>query len=597
MTIFFKGLSATWRASLATVVTLSVSATVLGILLSVAMGDGSESEGQGLASSFSIITGISAILAARGIQMHSYGLRGNLIALLRDIGFSWNRIRFLALAEAFVLVLASFPLSLIMGWALAPAVGVYLRSVGVLHPHESASLTASGAAAALVAMLLIGTVCSFLAMRTFRRHESKAAKSAEATAGRVRRFLGNAGPATLLAGIAVLWTAAGYVISGIGLAFFGALLSFVVLPWVLARLLPGLAAFVANRLRPKHSVLHTALRWRASSKSIGVTYGALICILGGTIFGAHFYIADSAARNSWLSLLEGSAVAVTGGALALDADADTVTLTHVHGEVVPESSQDNVWMTSADAFRLLGPRIVAGDINASTEGIVVTHSIAKSYGIQLGDPGIVTNDGDRLPVTAFVELPNTVGSYFVVADRLPAELRTTGQRTTIVFPGGRPAETGAAAPGPVFSPAATWVSNIPAGQIVSNSGGAGISEAALLMAAPVLLGFTLMLSSRIISKDGHASSYAVLASLGASRSVRRKLAVTESILEVLLPGAVAGAIAVCVMLWADRLVIAGLGAQPSMVSVAAIPGVLLVLLCLADVATELIGRRSRSARN
>lgn len=600
MITFFKGITASWRASLATVVTLAVSATVLGLLLSIAFGgaggtdDGSE--GQGLASSFSVITGVSAIMATRGIQMHSYGLRENLIGLLRDTGFSWNRIRFLAMAESWLLVLVSFPLSLILGWVLAPAVGAYLRSVGVLHPHESASITVTGAAAALLTMFLISTVCSFLAIRSFSRREAKTAKSAEAAPGRTRRFLGVAAPVTLLAGTAVLWSAAGFVVSGVGLAFFGALLSFIVLPWVLAHLLPGLGTVIGKQLKSTRPILHTVLRRRASSRSVGVTYGAMICILGGTIFGAHFYIADSAARNSWLSLLEGSAVSVTDGAPAANVTttADTVTLNHVEGEVVSEGSRENVWLTADDASRLLGPRVVAGSLSTSTEGVAVTHSTAQGYGIQLGDLSIVTRSGSRLPVTAFIEIPDTVGSYFVVSEEAPAELTVTGARTMIALAGEQ--EHSTARDGTGFSPAAAWVAGIPAGQIVSNSGGAGVSEAALLMAAPVLLGFTLMLSSRIITNDSQRSSRLVLASLGASRTIRRKMAVTESIAEVLVPGAAAGAMAVCVMLWADRLVIAGLGAGPALLSVVAIPCSLLMLLCLVDVAVQLVEpRRSHAA--
>ena len=73
MIIFFKGTLASWRSNTAIVITLTISATVLAILLSIALGEGDgDSEGKGLASSFSIITGLSAILAARGIQIHSY---------------------------------------------------------------------------------------------------------------------------------------------------------------------------------------------------------------------------------------------------------------------------------------------------------------------------------------------------------------------------------------------------------------------------------------------------------------------------------------------------------------------------------------------
>ena len=100
-----------------------------------------------------------------------------------------------------------------------------------------------------------------------------------------------------------------------------------------------------------------------------------------------------------------------------------------------------------------------------------------------------------------------------------------------------------------------------------------------------------MLSSRIITKDSQRSSTLVLASLGACRTMRRKMALTESIVEALVPGAAAGAVAACVMLWADRLVIAGLGAHPALVSVAAIPGSLLLLLNVLDAAVQLVGPR------
>lgn len=42
MIIFFKGSLASWRSNIATVVTLSISATVLAILLSIAFGGGDD---------------------------------------------------------------------------------------------------------------------------------------------------------------------------------------------------------------------------------------------------------------------------------------------------------------------------------------------------------------------------------------------------------------------------------------------------------------------------------------------------------------------------------------------------------------------------
>src|SRR5699024_1262212 len=130
------------------------------------------------ASSFSIITGLSAIFAARGIQIHSYGLREPLIALLRAVGFSWNRITLLALAESALLAALSFPASLIVGWALAPIIGSYLRSVDLLHSSETVWLITPGAFGSLVTNLRISLFCSFAALRSLDKRDKAISTSA-----------------------------------------------------------------------------------------------------------------------------------------------------------------------------------------------------------------------------------------------------------------------------------------------------------------------------------------------------------------------------------------------------------------------------------
>ena len=302
MITFFKGTLASWRSNAATVITLTISATVLAILLSIALGEGDgDSEGKGLASSFSIITGLSAILAARGIQIHSYGLREPLIALLRAVGFSWNRITLLALAESALLAVLSFPASLIVGWALAPIIGSYLRSVDLLHPSETAALSAPGAFGSLFTILGISLFCSFAALRSLKKRDKVMSTSAAEKTGTALRIPSIAALALAFLVILVLWGASGFSSSGIGLAFLGTILLFIALPWLLSRVIPETASLFSRHVGERHVILHSALRRRSVSTSVGVTYGVMLCILGGTVFGGHYFVADSAARNSWTS--------------------------------------------------------------------------------------------------------------------------------------------------------------------------------------------------------------------------------------------------------------------------------------------------------
>lgn len=269
----------------------------------------------------------------------------------------------------------------------------------------------------------------------------------------------------------------------------------------------------------------------------------------------------------------------------------TVTLHQVVGEVVTDGPEDNVWTTPQEGSLLLKERVVAGSITKDGPSVLVTETMATARDIEVGDETLISVDGSPLEVSATVNLPETLGSFLVLSTEEPDKVMRTERQVVI--------SSEEAAPNPdqenttegSYVSAKTWVEQLPAGKVVSNSGGSGVSEAALLMAAPVLLGFTLMVSSRIAANDGRARSYAVLASLGASRGTRRQLALTESFLEVVVPGALAVTIGAAVLLWADRLALFGLGAGPSAMSVLGVPTVLLVVLIAVDALFELSARR------
>ncbi len=594
MIVFFKGILASWRSNIATVVTLTISATVLAILLSIALGNGEAgSEGKGLASSFSIITGISAILAARGIQIHSYSLRGPLVNLLRAVGFSWNRITLLAFAESSLLAISAFPLSLVLGWALAPVVGLYLRSVGLLNPSESAALNTPGAFGSLLAILGISLVCSFAAIRSLRRREAKESKSFVGKNKAEPRALRTASLVLVSLAVLTIWGASGFSVSGIGLAALGTIILFISSPWLLSRVAPGTASFLSLHIGKRHVILHSALRIRSASRSVGVTCGVIICILGGTIFGGHYFVADSAARNSWKSLLGDSMVAESDDPLPPGTSEHEVTvLNQVVGEVVAYGPEDNVWTTPREGSALLGERVVDGSITEHEPSVLVTETMATALEIEVGDETLVAADGSLLEVSAVINLPDTLGSFVVLSDEEPEKVTSTGHKVVIAPEESEPDQAGTT--NDTFISAISWVEQIPAGKVVSNSGGSGVSEAALLMAAPVLLGFTLMVSSRIASNDSQKRSYEVLASLGASRESRHLLALMESVLEVLLPGALAAVIASALLLWANRLALSGLGAGPDAMSVISVPVLLLVVVIVADALFE-FSTRHRSA--
>ena len=597
MITFFKGTLASWRSNTATVITLTISATVLAILLSIALGEGDgDSEGKGLASSFSIITGLSAILAARGIQIHSYGLREPLIALLRAVGFSWNRITLLALAESALLATLSFPASLIVGWALAPIIGSYLRSVDLLHPSETAALSAPGAFGSLFTILGISLVCSFAALRSLKKRDKAMSTSAAEKTGTALRIPSIAALALAFLVILVLWGASGFSSSGIGLAFLGTILLFIALPWLLSRGIPEAASLFSRHVGERHVILHSALRCRSASTSVGVTYGVMLCILGGTVFGGHYFVADSAARNSWTSLLGDSKVAVSDGPLPEGTSEHDVTiLNQVIGEVVTDRPEDNVWTTPQEGSILFEDRVVDGSIEKDDPGVLITETMADASGIEVGDETLVSVDGSPLDVSAIINLPDTLGSFVVLSNQEPEKVTSTGHKVVIAPEGTAPGSDQESATNDSYISAESWVEQIPDGKVVSNSGGSGVSEAALLMAAPVLLGFTLMVSSRVVANDSQARSYEVLTSLGASRKSRHQLALMESVLEVVLPGALASVIGVAVLLWATRLAISGLGAGPSVMGVIGVPAILLVVLTIVDALFEVSARRRSTA--
>lgn len=593
MIIFFKGSLASWRSNIATVVTLSISATVLAILLSIAFGGGDDgTEGKGLASSFSIITWVSAILAARGMQIHSYSLREPLVTLLRAVGFSWNRITLLALAESTLLAIASFPLSLILGWAFAPIVGSYLRSVDLLNPSESAALNTSGAFGSLFAILGISLICSFIAIRSLRRRDTVASKSADGKNRVTLQVLKIAALVLVFFMVLAAWGASGFSGSGIGLAYLGTILLFIALPWMLSRVIPKATSILSHYVGKRHVVLHSALRLRSTSRSVGVTYGVIICILGGTVFGGHYFVADSAARNSWTSLLGDSMVAESDGLLPGDTSEREVTiLNQVIGEVVTDSPEDNVWMTPQEGSILFGDRVVDGSIEKDEPSVLVTETMANSAGIEVGDETLVSVDGSLLEVSAIISLPDTLGSFILLSAEDPEKVTSTGHKV-VIAPGDTVSGSGGeSATNDSYISAESWVEQIPDGEVVSNSGGSGVSEAALLMAAPVLLGFTLMVSSRVVANDSQARSYAVLSSLGASRKTRRQLSLMESVLEVVLPGVFTAVIGSAALLWAIRLAISDLGAGPSAMGVIGVPAILLIIAIVVDALFELSARR------
>lgn len=587
MIAFLKGIHASWRANTATIVTLLASTVTLSILLSIAIGDGGSSEGKGLASSFSVITGTSAIFAIRGIQAHSYSLRGPLIDLLRAIGVGWKRLHILALGEACLLVALTWPLSVLIAWPLAPVVGAYLRNVNLLLPHETAQVNTQGALAAFLILLVISCVCSVTSIHTFRRQERQDSTSFEGRRKSKRKLFAVAANVALLFGVVALWYSAGFTYEGIGQAFFGAILFLAALPWLLVHIMPRAYGALAARLSTRFAVLQTQLRKRGSSRSIGVTYGAIICVLGGTIFGGYYLVSDSTARSSWTTLLGDTYIdAVTGDESNNIRDGRGIYLHEIAGNVTSSDDAENfVWTTPNSARSLLETRLAGGQLDGASEGVAVTRFTADSLGVEVGDETLVEVDGSALQIVAIVEVPNTFGSYFVASDHEPDNTTQLNQATRIV-----PSDAGPQSP--IRVSASTWIDQIPSGAAVSNSGGYGVAEAPLLMGAPILLGLTLMLSSRIVTLDNQRTDDQVLRVMGASRTTRCRLALTESVLDVYIPAAIGGLIAIGVVLWADRMMMSALGAFPDLVSVIALPGALWLTVSLVDGAAELLGGRN-----
>src|SRR5699024_5858642 len=246
--------------------------------------------------------------------------------LLRAVGFSWNRITLLALAESALLAALSFPVSLIVGWALAPIIGSYLRSVDLLHPSETAALSAPGAFGSLFTILGISLFCSFAALRSLKKRDKVMSTSAAEKTGTALRIPSIAALVLAFLVILALWAASGFSSSGIGLAFLGTILLFIALPWLLSRVIPETASLFSRHVGLRHAVLHAGLRPRSASRSGGVAVGVMLFILGGRVFRGHYFGADSAARDSWTALLGDTKVAVADGPLAEGTSEHDVTI-------------------------------------------------------------------------------------------------------------------------------------------------------------------------------------------------------------------------------------------------------------------------------
>lgn len=592
-----------WRSEIATWIILVMASVALTVLSLIARALRDDPEAASLGGSFTVIVAISAVLAARGVIQHGLRVRREYFDLLRSVGASWRALAGLCALESLCVALFAFVPGALVAILGFPAVVRYLQQIGIGSVGTQATMSTESYLQALAFPLAeiaaVATLSAYLAVSALRRADRPISGRSLRSAfrGRMGYVLAHS---SFIAGLA-LFAVGRFSPQGFGLALLGLIGLLIGASAVVNSVFHHVARLPLVARRKGFLRLRIVLAGYSARSGSGTVLGVTMAMLSVTLIGGHFITTDSAVRDHWHHLFPNHHVVTQAPAtLARECGGDACTrLQPVTGDVFDGFSKTvpSISLDASDARELLSRSVLEGTLDGKNQGVVVTALAASSDpGLQVGASSRVTDpsSGDPLPIVAIVEFPETLGSFYIVSDSIPPDLTNQGGPLLLFTADAQRALTAT----PEAISVDDWIQSYPSGKVVSNSGGSGVMEAALLVAAPLGIGLALAFSARIISSTSVRRESQLLIRVGARSTSIWRLRILRALVESALPAVAAGVLGVVSITWIEGGALAMLGASSKVsmpLVVIALSGALLALAL--DLFAAIVGEPRPSGRD
>lgn len=553
-------------------------APVTALVLTALSAQGS-SGAEVFAGSVGIVAMASAI-AGLGSTVDAWvRSRRRLTDVLDTIGCRRWRIWAVLAAEGAVAALIGGMLSVLIAAALSPVWGGYLRRLRIADIQLDGDAVLLTIPIALVLALVVQQV-SLVRVFVNVLRDTAPRDTARPYRSRVRRVLRWLGMGLTTAVCAGLWLLSGTTQAGLAVGMLAGVLSlFLIGPWT--RACYAASEMLLRRIRPRGILF--ALRFAsgqavAMGRSAGVV-GVTLAVFGGGFIVGHYVVSDATVRQKWTQAVgsDNRVQEVTGKALPPPAAKSGL------------SWMGTVQVTSNSTVLLLPPTQAARVSRPSggtgwTPGQIVASKVAYPDGLNppsarldaaVAALQLKTHAGLDSATVPAVAVPATFGSFMYVC-RTDGCGEVGAPLSWLLLIGDERSLTNAVpagdAAGPVMT-AQTWADSLPSKGLVSQSGGAGVEEAALISAVPILLGLALVFNHTLAAELREAEQRRRTRILGAGPRWRVLVTSSNAVLMVVAPGILVMLIAVALLRWADHLAFAALGAPPTWAAALACGGI------------------------
>lgn len=589
---------------------LIVGGVVLATLatFAVSLGDGGD---VGSLVTMGAIAVACAFVVLRAVTRHAVGERWAMARRLRIVGMSGRRLRVFLLTETAAVAAAATALSVVLARYLAvPLLTPYLAGLGVVPAGTPATWRVGAVLATGAGTVLVALLGSFGATRALTRAEP-AANTPPARASRshrVMRLLALVAAAGVGLGILRAVAATDSDESAFLLGLMAAICLVIVLSAVWDPLVRGTWR-IGRRLRRAPAAVPSLLshRWRERQHQTTLVTATAIATVAVVYLGGYPAATDAIARDRLDTVLAGRTVAVSdrhqtrADTQALLANADGVVIADGQAVVqVAGATVDSYAPVWEQPITLLGGSDVErwltslGASDGGSPGVVLTRQEALRSGLGPGDALTLSAlDGDLIAVSVVdvVAIPSTFGDYLVTD---PAAADLVAGAPTLLLDSAHDAPRGW-----TEQPAHDWISSLPAGAAVSNSGGSGTLETPLLVGAPLALCLTLALAATVTTVTARRPDLRALMLLGITPRQRNAAVVRAVTADTLLAGVVAAALTLTLLTvvlrpYADATAISAV-VPWSQLGLTVVPGAFWVGCAVAAVATATRTATTREA--
>lgn len=567
-----------WALRAVVAIALGFCLVPFAVMALTAVGaQGADSGIQVFAGSVGIIAACSAFIGIQSAMESSVRGRLSLVSTLDDIGSPPFRTLVLLMMESLLVSALGSSIAFAVAAVSQPLWSGYMSSLNLASVKLELDsmfgaliITFAGA----IAVTQLSLQRSFVKMYSAIRGRSPGG----AKKHRARRFLALGLRTILLVAVVTLWALAGRNSAGYVIGLVGAIALVPALPFVLTTIYEMLARVIAKiPVGRKFFPLRYISGSYAAVGKVSATIGAIMVAFGLVYVAGHYFVVDATARSSWEDTLgRTNLVWDVGPGAAPNQGFESKGNLEWWGTASMEDgvdvlvaspgllrSGDNKFFNEGDPPESAGRLFVSSA--AYPDGLGMTEdelqAIRNSLGIDASAP---SGDLRLSPIL----VPGTFGDFIYVCgddscsgvEAVLTDVHVVTKDATTETSFGPPAGKSEA------RTVEEWVRQLPTNGLVSSSGGAGVSEAALIGAIPIFVGFGLTFNGSLAAQIREIDLKRRMESLGTGARWDVSVYIVEVLYVVVIPAAVVAAASSFLLLRADMLALASLGSQTESVS-------------------------------